>query len=75
VKLNFAYDTSERALEYHLIHSVTKGFAVSVDTTHGVVILKGALANQDAISDVKHIAEKVDGVKSVDTSTLIVAEK
>jgi hyperosmotically inducible protein len=58
-----------------LAASVTKGFEVSVDTMHGVVVLKGALANQDAISAVKHIAEKVDGVKSVDTADLTAAEK
>jgi hyperosmotically inducible protein len=58
-----------------LADSVTKGFEVSVDTMQGVVILKGALANQDAISAVKHIAEKVDGVKSVDTAALTVAGK
>jgi hyperosmotically inducible periplasmic protein len=58
-----------------LADSVTNGFAVSVDTVHGVVILKGALANQDAVTDVKHIAAKVSGVERVDTSALTVAEK
>lgn len=50
--------------------SVSKGFAVDVKTIHGVVVLKGALANQDAIAHVKDIVEKVDGVKSVDVSGL-----
>lgn len=58
-----------------LADSVSKGFDVSVETVHGVVVLKGILANQDAIDHVKDIAEKVDGVKSVDTSALTVAGK
>lgn len=58
-----------------LADSVSKGFNVSVETIHGVVVLKGALANQDAIDHVKDIAAKVDGVKSVDTSALSVAGK
>jgi hyperosmotically inducible protein len=53
-----------------LADSVSKGFKVSVETKHGVVILKGALANQDAIDHVKDIAAKVKGVKSVDTQAL-----
>lgn len=58
-----------------LADSVSKGFDVNVETVHGVVVLKGILANQDAIDHVKDIAEKVDGVKSVDTSALTVAGK
>lgn len=50
--------------------SVSKGFAVDVTTIHGVVVLKGTLANEDAIAHVKDLAEKVDGVKSVDVSGL-----
>jgi hyperosmotically inducible protein len=38
-----------------------------------VVVLKGELANRDAIDHVKDIAEKVKGVKSVDTSSLTVS--
>jgi len=53
--------------------SLSKGFDVSVTTTHGVVVLKGALANQDAIDHVKGLAEKVKGVKSVDTALLTVS--
>jgi len=53
--------------------SLSKGFDVSVTTTHGVVVLKGALANQDAIDHVKALAEKVRGVKSVDISLLTVS--
>jgi hyperosmotically inducible protein len=58
-----------------MANSLTKGFDVSVKTTHGVVVLSGALANQDAIDHVKDIAAKVKGVKSVDTSAIIVAGK
>jgi hyperosmotically inducible protein len=58
-----------------LADSVSKGFDVSVKTMHGVVVLKGTLANQDAIDHVKDIAAKVKGVKSVDTSDLTVTDK
>ncbi|MHB8623654.1 MAG: BON domain-containing protein [Sulfuricaulis sp.] len=58
-----------------LADSVSKGFDVSVKTIHGVVVLKGSLANQDAIDHVKDIAGKVDGVKSVDTAGLTVEDK
>jgi hyperosmotically inducible periplasmic protein len=55
-----------------LANSLTKGFDVKVVTTDGVVVLSGKLANQDAIDHVKDVTEKVDGVKSVDTSGLII---
>ncbi|SEP70943.1 hyperosmotically inducible protein [Solimonas aquatica] len=53
--------------------SVSKGFEVSVSTSHGVVMLKGDLLSQDAIDHVKALAGKVKGVKSVDTSLLRIA--
>ena len=53
--------------------SVSKGFDVSVTTTHGVVVLKGTLSSQDAIDHVKDLTEKVKGVKSVDASLLRIA--
>jgi hyperosmotically inducible protein len=53
-----------------LASSLAKGFEVSVKTTHGVVVLTGSLANQDAVDHVKDIAQKVKGVKSVDVSGL-----
>jgi hyperosmotically inducible protein len=53
-----------------LADNISKGFEVSVTTRHGVVMLSGNLANHDAIDHVKDIAEKVAGVKSVDTSGL-----
>jgi hyperosmotically inducible protein len=56
-----------------LASSLTKGFHVRVKTRHGVVILTGKLATQDAIDQVKSVAEKVEGVKSVDTGGLLVA--
>lgn len=58
-----------------LADSISKGFDVNVKTTHGVVVLKGTLANEDAIDHVKDVAAKVEGVKSVDTSALTVAGK
>jgi hyperosmotically inducible protein len=58
-----------------LADSVSKGFDVSVKTYHGVVKLTGTLANGDAVDHVKDIAKKVDGVKSVDASRLIAANK
>lgn len=53
-----------------LTDSLSKGMDVSVETIHGVVMLKGTLANQDAIDHVRDLAAKVYGVKSVDTSQL-----
>jgi len=58
-----------------LADSVSKGFDVNVVTTDGVVVLKGTLANQDAIDHVKDIAGKVNGVKGVDVSALTVETK
>jgi hyperosmotically inducible protein len=58
-----------------LADSVSKGFDVSVETKNGVVVLSGKLGNQDAIDHVKDIASKVKGVKSVETSALVVAHK
>jgi len=55
-----------------LADSVSKGFEVQVKTTHGVVVLEGMLANQDAIDHVKDIAAKIKGVKSVDVTNLTV---
>ena len=37
---------------------------------HGVVMLRGNLPNGDAVAHVKDLAQKVEGVKSVDTSEL-----
>lgn len=58
-----------------LADSMSKGFDVSVKTTHGVVVLSGALASKDAIDHVKDITGKVHGVKSVDTSAITIAAK
>ena len=55
-----------------LANSVAKGFKVSVTTKKGAVALKGKLPNADAVEVVRMIAEKVKGVKSVDTSGLAV---
>jgi hyperosmotically inducible protein len=51
--------------------SMSKGFDVHVKTMNGVVMLKGTLPNKDAIAHVKDLAEKVKGVKSVDTTALM----
>jgi hyperosmotically inducible periplasmic protein len=50
--------------------SISKGFDVHVKTLHGVVMLRGTLPNRDAIDHVKDIAQKIEHVKSVDTSEL-----
>lgn len=55
--------------------SISKGFNITVDTKGGVVMLKGELANQDAIDHVKDIAANTEGVKSVDTSALSIKGK
>jgi hyperosmotically inducible protein len=56
-----------------LADSVSKGVDVSVKTHHGVVVLKGKVSSREAIDHVKNIAKKVDGVKSVNTSGLLIA--
>ena len=56
-----------------LADSASKGYTVHVKTTQGAVVLKGSLANTNAIAQIKGIAEKVDGVKSVDTTALKIA--
>jgi hyperosmotically inducible protein len=56
-----------------LADSLTKGFDIKVITTKGVVVLSGKLPNEDAVKRSKEIAEKVDGVKSVDTTDLVVS--
>jgi hyperosmotically inducible protein len=58
-----------------LADSVSKGIDVSVETVHGVVVLKGALNSLDAVDHVKDIAANVEGVKSVDTEGLTVPSK
>lgn len=55
-----------------LADSLTKGFDVKVETTKGVVVLSGKLPNEDAVKRAKELAEKVDGVKSVDDKDLVV---
>ena len=50
--------------------SVSRGFDVHVKTLHGVVMLRGTLPSEDAVEHVKDIAQRVEHVKSVDTSEL-----
>lgn len=56
-----------------LSDSLNKGSKVHVSTRNGVVMLSGALPNQDAIDHVKDEAGRIQGVKSVDVSGLKVA--
>lgn len=58
-----------------LANKGTKAFKVNVKTMHGDVALKGKLPTQEGIDQVKQIAEKVKGVKSVDTSGMMVETK
>ena len=58
-----------------LADSISKGFEINVDTKDGVVMLEGVLDNEDAIDHVDDLAGDVEGVKSVDTSRLVVAQK
>ncbi|QBC31855.1 BON domain-containing protein [Pandoraea sp. XY-2] len=58
-----------------LANSISDGTNVSVKTTHGVVVLTGTLASQDAVSGAKRIAEHVKGVKRVDSSGLTVGPR
>ena len=53
-----------------LADSASKGYTVQVETTQGAVVLKGTLANETAVAQIKAIAEKVEGVRSVDTMAL-----
>ena len=53
--------------------NLSKDVSIGVTTTHGIVVLTGSLASQDAIDHVKDVAGKVPGVKSVDTSALVLA--
>jgi hyperosmotically inducible periplasmic protein len=46
---------------------------LDVKTTDGVVAIAGSAPSQDAVDQVKQAAERVAGVKHVDTSTLTVA--
>src|SRR5690606_21696532 len=58
-----------------LADSISKGFEINVDTKNGVVVLEGTLDNEDAIDHVTDLAGDVEGVKSVDTSGLVVAQQ
>jgi osmotically-inducible protein OsmY len=44
-----------------------------VTTTNGAVALAGSVPNQDALNQAKQAAQSVDGVKTVDTSALLVS--
>jgi len=53
-----------------LADSITKGFKISVSTSHHVVSLSGTVDTQDAADKATLIASQVTGVKTVDTSGL-----
>jgi hyperosmotically inducible protein len=53
--------------------SLSRDGNVGVTTTRGVVVLTGSLVSQGAIDHVKDVAGKVPGVKSVDSSALVLA--
>jgi hyperosmotically inducible protein len=56
-----------------LSNNVDHGFDVHVKTLHGVVMLSGALPDEDAIAHARDIAGQVQGVQRVDSSELHVA--
>jgi len=53
-----------------LADSLTKGFKISVKTTHHVVALFGMVETQAAIDQAVHLATQVKGVESVDATGL-----
>lgn len=55
-----------------LAGSVSEGFDVSVETTDGVVVLKGHLPDQVALDHVRQMTLQVKGVKSVNSSAVSV---
>ncbi len=54
---------------------VGRGLKLNVTTMNGVVNLNGTVPNQDARDHVKDMAGKIDGVKSVNTSGLMLERK
>src|SRR5450631_4034988 len=53
--------------------AVGKDVNIGVTTTHGIVVLTGTMLTQDAINQVRGVAEKVKDVKSVDTSAMMIS--
>jgi hyperosmotically inducible protein len=53
-----------------LADSITKGFKISVSTTHHVVVMHGTVDSQDTIDKATAIARQIKGVQDVDTSGL-----
>ncbi|MGC1459613.1 MAG: BON domain-containing protein [Steroidobacteraceae bacterium] len=54
------------------IASATPNSTVNVTTTDGTVALTGSVPSQDAVDQAKQAALRVPGVKTVDTSGLLV---
>lgn len=57
------------------IASATPNSTVNVSTTDGSVALTGSVASQDAVDQAKQAALRVPGVKTVDTSGLLVSNQ
>ncbi len=57
------------------IASAAPNSNVNVSTTHGSVALTGSVASQDAVDQAKQAALRVPGVKTVDTSGLLVSNQ
>ena len=57
-----------------LADSLTKGFEISVKTTHHVVALSGTVDSQAAVDQAVHLATQIKGVTSVDASGLKVGK-
>jgi|HubBroStandDraft_1064217.scaffolds.fasta_scaffold13083_2 hyperosmotically inducible protein len=60
-------------VESQIVGDSPSNVNIGVTTTHGVVVLSGSVANQGAIDHVKDVAGNVPGVKSVDSSALVLA--
>lgn len=58
-----------------LADSVSRGLEISVDTRDGIVMLEGALADEDTREHVTEIVADVEGVRRVDTERLVVATR
>lgn len=54
---------------------VSEGFDLSVETSNGVVVLKGRLPDQAALDHARTLAQQVKGVKGVDSSAVSVGPR
>lgn len=56
-----------------LADSVSQGLEITVHTSDGVVVLAGSMDHQSMVDHITEIAERVDGVRAVDTTRVVVA--